>query len=141
MAAIKILKKLSPIDLPATSYKMTITATATDFTTSKVFVKQRVRNPLRNTFDDIFVAIASPEQVETLNEDAPATNSSYFRTDSIELVGTTLQYLDTVLDDIKAEVQNLIIDFAAFTSLNPSTITIITALSIDTTPAYVLLVE
>lgn len=75
-----------------------------------IFVYQRLRDPLTNTSNDIFVAIASPEQIESLSKNAPEEGSSYFRLNKVDVVSPDPEYLEYVFENIISEVQKLTTD-------------------------------
>jgi hypothetical protein len=84
----------------------------------KVFVKQRVRNFAKDSIDDTFVAVCTPVQLEDFEEDAPGEGSSYFRSNTIELIGRTPEYLTEVFDSLMYEVKKLVIDLTDLDSLS-----------------------
>ena len=60
--------------------------------------------------DDTFVAVCTPVQLEDFPEDSPEEGSSFYRTNRIELVGRTPEYLQTVFDSLVYEVKKLALD-------------------------------
>ena len=103
--------KRSTIYVPGIqSYKLCVeTANAQDMP-SKIFVKQKIRNFAKNTFDEVFVAVCTPVQLEDFDEDSPAEGSSYYRTDKIELVGRTAEMVQAVFDSLLYETKKLVLD-------------------------------
>lgn len=117
MANISILRKSVAFDEQLGSYRMTIEVTVADGITSKIFVNQRLRNFVKNNFEDVFVAVATPAQIEDFAEDAPLEGSSYFRTNKIDVISRNYDYLESVFDDIVWNIQKLITDQEALSIL------------------------
>jgi hypothetical protein len=108
--SIQIIKR-STVNLPElSSYKLVIDAVEAVDMPDKIFVKQRIKNFAKDRIDDTFVAIATPTQLEDFDEDAPADGSSFFRTNSIELVMRTPELLQEVFDSLMYEVKKLVVD-------------------------------
>jgi hypothetical protein len=82
MAKINLLKKSTAFDKDAGSYRMTLEVLSTENITKNVFVKQRLKNFVKNNFYDVFAAVSTPAQLEDLDEDTPSDSSSYYRTSS-----------------------------------------------------------
>ena len=113
------LSKSSTLELPdISSYKLIVSAVQPEGMTSKIFVKQRTRNFARGLFEDTFVAVCTPTQLEDFAEDAPGEGSSYYRTESIELVMRTPELLLEVFESLKYEVKKLVIDLDALDNLS-----------------------
>jgi hypothetical protein len=104
------------------SFKMEVQAINAVNMPSKIFIKQRVRNFAKDRFDDTFVAICTPVQLEDLAEDSPEEGTSYYRTDTIELVVRTAEMLQTVFDSLLYEVQKLVVDLQDIDLLEPEEI-------------------
>lgn len=120
--SIQISKK-STVPLPdIQSFKLEIQAVNPVNMPSKIFIKQRIRNFARDRFDDTFVAVCTPTQLEDLLEDSPEEGTSYYRTDTIELVVRTAEMLQTVFDSLLYEVQKLVIDLQNIELLEPEEI-------------------
>ena len=116
--SIQIVKQ-STIELPGiSSYKLVVSTTNAQNMPNKIFVKQRARNFAKDLIDDTFVAVCTPTQLEDFEEDAPGEGSSYFRTNTIELVGRTPEYLTEVFDSLLYETQKLVIDLTDLDSLS-----------------------
>jgi hypothetical protein len=114
--------RLSPqLDENAQSYKTVLLASAAVGMTAKIFVMQRAHNYAKETVEDTFAAVATPTQLEDFNEDAPADGSSYFRTDTIELVARTPEQLQSVFNSITFEVSSLIKDLESLEELTELT--------------------
>lgn len=125
--SIQIVKQ-STVELPGiSSYKLVVSATNAQNMPDKIFVKQRVRNFAKDTVDDTFVAICTPAQLEDFEEDAPGEGTSYFRTNTIELVGRTPEYLTEVFDSLLYETKKLVIDLTDLDNLSTAEIYSITA--------------
>ena len=113
------LVKQSTIELPGiSSYKLVVSTANAQNMPDKVFVKQRVRNFAKDSIDDTFVAVCTPVQLEDFEEDAPGEGSSYFRSNTIELIGRTPEYLTEVFDSLMYEVKKLVIDLTDLDSLS-----------------------
>lgn len=130
MAQIKLLRKSTAYENKAGSYRMTLEVFATEDITKNVFIKQRLRNFVKNNFDDVFVAIATPAQLEDFDESSPAEGSSYYRTSSIDLISRNIGYLEDVFQSILAELQKLVDDYDSLNLLQPDGIYTITSESI-----------
>jgi len=121
--------KHSTIELPdISSYKLVVRAENAQNMPDKIFVKQRIRNFAKNTIDETFVAVCTPTQLEDFEEDAPGEGSSYFRTNQIELVGRTPEWLVTVFDSLLYETKKLVVDLTDLDSLSEATVYNITAI-------------
>ncbi len=131
MAKINLVRKLTKPTYNVKSYKMVLEVVSSENITRYVFVKQRIRDPLTETFKDAFAAVASPAQLEEFDERSPAANSSYFRDYKVELVSYTAEYLDEVFTSILYDIQKLVEDFEIIDNIEPDGIFSITATSID----------
>jgi hypothetical protein len=115
--SIQILKNHT-VELPdISSYKLTVQAINPQEMPSKIFIKQRIRNFAKDTFDDTFVAVCTPTQLEDLQEDAPDEGTSYYRTDRIELIARTPEVIQTILDSLLYEVKKLVVDLSDLDNL------------------------
>lgn len=115
--SIQILKNHT-VELPdISSYKLTIQAINPQEMPGKIFIKQRIRNFAKATFDDTFVAVCTPSQLEDLQEDAPEEGTSYYRTDNIELIARTPEVIQTILDSLLYEVKKLVVDLSDLDNL------------------------
>lgn len=114
-----------------TSYRMDLEITAAENITSKVFVKQRLLVAGTSTYNDVFVAVCTPAQIEDLPEDNP-TDTSFFRVSKIELVNENPEYLEQVAADVLIELKQLI---ASLTYLETtSVVAVYTVTASDITP-------
>lgn len=95
------------------SYRVAIAATASVGVSPNIFVMQRIRDFTANKFEDNFAAVATPAQLEDIPEVNNMTESSFYRTNSIELVARTAEYLAEIVASIFNEVQNLVDDLKA----------------------------
>lgn len=109
-----------------TSYQMTLEVTSSQSITKNVFVKQRVRTS-SNNFNDIFVAIATPNQIETLGVGAPTSDTSYFLDYQICILANTVEYLNSVLEEILQELKNLVTDVELLQNTAEGSVYIITS--------------
>lgn len=115
--SIQIIKR-STVKIPElSSYKLVIEAVNPVGMTDKIFVKQRIQNFAKNKLDDTFVAVASPTQLEDFEEDAPAEGSSFFRTNTIELVAYTTELLQEIVDSLIYETKKLLVDLDSMDNL------------------------
>lgn len=94
---------------------------------SEIFVKQRLRNFAKDTFEDNFAAICSPAQLEDLPVNSPEGKISYFRVNRVELVANTPELLERIFDSMLYEVQKLVIDLNAIDNLEPAEVYMVTA--------------
>jgi len=123
------LVKQSTVALPdISSYKLVVRTANAEGISDKIFVKQRVRNFAKNTIDETFVAVCTPAQLEDFEEDLPGEGSSYFRTNTIELIGRTPEWLSTVFDSLIYEVKKLVVDLTDLEVLGAAATYNITAL-------------
>ncbi len=130
MANIKLLRKSSSYDESIASYRMIVEVTQANDITSKIFVNQRLRNFTSQSFEDVFVAVATPAQIEDFAENAPNEGSTYLRTSKIDVVSRNAAYLESVFEDIISNVQKLLEDVEALQVLD-------TELEYTITPATV----
>lgn len=113
------ISKRSTIEVPdISSYKLVVEAINAQNMPNKIFVKQRITNFAKGTIDDIFVAIATPTQLEDFAEDSPEEGTSFFRSSSIELVGRTPEMLQTVFASIIYETKKLVVDLTDMDNLS-----------------------
>lgn len=88
--------------------------TAND-TITEVFVKQRrakqFTTPIDTSFEDVFVAVATPAQIQDLPVSSPLPGFSDFRSNIITLVAENEAALDVtvniILDEISTLLENL----------------------------------
>lgn len=90
----------------AGAHRLDLTVNTANDITQYIFVKERILRP-DNTFDDVFVCIASPAQLEDLPQLNPGTGS-YFRDNAVSLISSDPNYLTYVKDGILADVQLLL---------------------------------
>ena len=122
------ISKQSTIPVPdILSYKLVVEAINPQNMPGKVFVNQRIRNFAKEQFDDTFVAVCTPAQLEDLQEDSPEAGSSYYRTNRIELIARTPELLQTVFDSLIYEVNKLVIDLSDIEKLLPEEVYLISA--------------
>jgi hypothetical protein len=122
------LVKQSTVELPdISSYKLVVKAVNAQNMSDKIFVKQRIRNFAKSSLDDTFVAVCTPTQLEDFEEDAPGEGSSYFRTNEIELIGRTPEWMVAVFNSLLYETKKLVVDLTDLDHLNAATTYNITA--------------
>lgn len=110
MAKINLLRKASSFDEKTTSYRLVLEIISTEDISKYVFVKQRIRNHAKNTFEDVFAAIATPNQLEDLEINSPGADSSFFLSNQVEIVTRNADFLEQVFDDIVSSLQRLVLD-------------------------------
>lgn len=113
MISITLTKRSSEFLREVGSYRVAITATVSVGVSPNIFVMQRIRDFTANKFEDNFAAVATPAQLEDIPEVNNMTESSFYRTNSIELVARTAEYLAEIVASIFNEVQNLVDDLKA----------------------------
>lgn len=116
---IQILKRSSIEVHDLSSYKLVLEAVNAEGMPDKIFVNQRIRNFAKGTVDDTFAAVCTPVQLEDFAEDAPAQGSSYYRTNTIEIVVRTPEMLNRAFDSIIYEVKKLVLDLENLDILTP----------------------
>jgi hypothetical protein len=126
--SIQLLRQ-STIEVPEiSSYKLVVSTVNAQNMSDKIFVKQRIRNFARDRFDDVFVAVCTPTQLEDFEEDAPGEGTSYFRTNTIELVARTAEEIQTVFDSLVYETKKLVVDLTDLENLEQARIFNISAI-------------
>jgi hypothetical protein len=122
------LSRQSTVEVPdISSYKIVVQTINAQNMPDKIFVNQRIRNFARERFDNVFVAVCTPVQLEDFAEDAPEDGSSYYRTNSVELIARTAEELQAVFDSLVYETKKLVIDLTDLDSLAASQIYTISA--------------
>jgi hypothetical protein len=106
MKTITLQRKATALIPGTTNYKLSLSITSVNDITDKVFVKRRLYK-FDNTFDDVFVAVASPAQIEELPVDAPSAPNIHYRTNKADITSSDPQLLDDVFTNILAELQLL----------------------------------
>lgn len=117
MISITLLKKGSEFYKEVGSYRVAISVVSSVGTTPNIFVMQRTRDFVTNSFEDNFVAVSTPTQLEEVPELNNMTESSFYRTYKIELIARTAEYMSEIVDSIFHEVQNLVDDLRALESI------------------------
>lgn len=113
------------------SYAIELEVIVAEDITKEIFVKQRLIKP-DNKFEDVFVAVASPAQMEDLDIDCPAAESSYFRVKKITMIGSNSSFLEDVFRTILAEIQLLLDNEEALTLLESEAIYMISSDNVET---------
>jgi|GEM_PF-4636112 hypothetical protein len=88
------------------AYVQTLTVNSSNSTILTPFVKQRVVLP-SGLLDDIFVAVASPVQLEDLSVGAPTAPQNYWLDSTVSLITSDPNYLEEVVVDIEQDIQTL----------------------------------
>ncbi len=89
---------------------MTLQVTGSQNIPATVFVLRRFKTTSK-TNNDVFAAIASPEQLESLGVNAPYANTSFFLASEVSLVATTVEGLNDILQEILRELEDLCTDY------------------------------
>jgi len=96
------------IQSPATpvpgNYRTDISVSSASNITAYLFVKQHSLNP-DGSPNDVFVAVASPVQIEELPQGAPVLPEVYWRDNTVSLVAGDPDYLAQVVQDIQTDIQ------------------------------------
>ncbi len=122
--SVTLIKRATSVSTATGNVLLQIEATVSDSMEKEVFVKQRI--PKSNgQFSDVFVAIATPVQMEDLDVDSPTSDTSYFRTAQIELVCFSAEYANTVWETIQSEVTLLVRDLNDMAILSEDTTVVI----------------
>jgi hypothetical protein len=103
MKTVTLSRASSSTDKPG-NHRVDISITSSNDITSYLLVKRRVKLP-DNTFDDTFVTVANPVQIEDIPQSTPASGDEYFRDKSISLVSSDPEYLSQVVDQVYADIQ------------------------------------
>jgi hypothetical protein len=109
---IQISKQTTVWDPYLLSYKLKVSVVGAQGMPEKIFVKQRIKNFSKQKFDDTFVAVATPAQLEDFHEDAPEEGSSYFRTDQIEIISRTPEAIAKIFESLLYEIKKLTKDLS-----------------------------
>ncbi len=117
MVQINLVRKSTLLEANNESYRMTLEITSSEEITGKLFICQRIRNYIKQTFEDVIVAIATPVQLEDFEENSPGEGSSYFRTNKIDVISRNADYLEEVFEDITQQIKKLIGDVEALAVL------------------------
>ena len=127
--SIQILKQ-STVEVPEiSSYKLVVSTINAQNMSDKIFVNQRIRNFARDRFDDVFVAVCTPTQLEDFEEDSPGEGSSYYRTNRIELIARTAEEIRTVFSSLTYETKKLVVDLTDLENLSATQIYDISAIN------------
>lgn len=92
------------------AYKLVVEAINPENMPSEIFIKQRMKNFAQDTFDDNFVGVCTPEQLEDFPLNSPNRDSSFYRVSKIELIGRLPETLNTIFNSLLYEVQKLVED-------------------------------
>jgi len=128
--SIKIHQELSDYTQDSQSQKLRIWTTDAVDVTPAVFILQRVLNKRTNKTDNTFAAIATPAQLEDLQENTPGPGTTYYRASEITLVGRVPEDLAVIFQSIVYEVRSLLRDLQAQQALTPNGSFIVTPTSV-----------
>lgn len=105
--------------------------TTGDDTATELFVKQRRAKqfvtPTDTSFEDVFVAVATPAQIQDLPVSSPLPGNSFFRSNIITLVAENAALLDDAVNIILAEISTLLENLEAQEELVTTTTYTITS--------------
>ena len=79
--------------------RMDLVITSGNDITTKLFVKERLKTAA-GANNDVFYTIANTVDIEDYAEDAPATDQSFFRTNSVSLVADSISELNSIFDEV-----------------------------------------
>ena len=113
------------------AYRMDLTITSSEDTTKFLLVKQRTKK-IDGTNNDEFVCVASPAQIEDINEGHPHKDECYFRDNSVSLVSSDPALLSEIFNEILADIQLTLTQLSELEELSPAEIFTITPDSITT---------
>lgn len=109
MAELTLVRKSTRHNTDRQAYALSLEITSSTDIDPAVFVKQRVVSEKNmSQFTDVFVAIATPEQMEALDAYAPGANISYFREPSVVLYFQAPTRMEEVFNSIVSELQVLV---------------------------------
>jgi hypothetical protein len=123
MATLSIQRNAPVYNSTLSSYTMTLSVVSNEDIIPYVFVKQRLSALDKNSFDDVFAAIATPAQLEELGKQAPNEFSSYFLDSSVTLIARTAEYMDWLYNEILAELNKLVLDYSLLATYANETVT------------------
>jgi hypothetical protein len=122
--SVTLTKRATSVETTTGNVLLVIEVTSGDSMEKEVFVKQRIPKP-NDTFSDVFVAVATPVQMEDLDINSPAEGTSYFRCADVSLVCFSAEYANTVWETIQTEVAMLVKDLNDMETLSPTTTVVI----------------
>lgn len=86
------------------NYRVDLTITSSSNITTFLFVKQRI-SLVDGTYDDTFVTVASPAQIEDIQQQSPAPGEFFFRDNTISLISSDPTLIQTLTNNILSDVQ------------------------------------
>jgi hypothetical protein len=113
MATFNLAKTTSAWAPDISSYKMTVEITSAEDAPREIFVIKRTRDFVKDQFEDVFAAVATPVQLEDFPIRAPRENSSYYRTNVATLIVRTAEGMQAVFDSMVYEIKKLALDLEA----------------------------
>jgi hypothetical protein len=117
------ISRQSTVEVPdISSYRLVVEAVNAVDMPNKIFVMQRIRNFAKGTFDQVFAAVCTPTQLEDFEEDTPGEGTSYYRTNKIELIGRTPEFLETVFNSLLYETKKLVVDLTDMDNLSDTAV-------------------
>ena len=131
MASITLLRKSTVLNPNNESYTMNLQITSSEDVTKYIMVNQRIKDFVKNNFDDVFAAVCTPVLLEDLDINSPSAGTSYYRTDTVKIIANNLGYLEEIFNAIVYDIQQLVQDVEALNDLQPDGIYTISANHID----------
>jgi len=102
-------------------WRMRVTAVDAVDITDKIFVYER--RQFGSGTQDVFVAVASPEDINTYPEDAPAA-AGFFRLNFVDLIFRSTQFMEDAWEVIQADVQELVLLMKDYSQINSEIVVI-----------------
>jgi hypothetical protein len=122
------ISKRSTVEVPEiSSYKLVVEAINAQNMPDKIFVNQRIRNFAKLQSEDFFVAVCTPTQLEDFFEDSPSGDTTYYRTNRVELIGRTAEMVQDVFESLLYEVKKLVVDLSDLETMVEAEVYSITA--------------
>lgn len=106
MKTITLVRKAVKRSGGLTSYRLDLEVTGSQNISRDIFVKQRSKK-YDGTLEEVFVAVASPANLEDIDAKSPRAPSTYFRINTASLVSSDPIFLEEAFTTILAEVQLL----------------------------------
>lgn len=103
MKSVTITRRESQSTRPG-NYRVDFTIASGNNITPYLFVKQRV-GLADGTYDDTFVTVASPSQIEEIQQQSPAAGEFFFRDNTISLISSDPTLIQTTANNILSDIQ------------------------------------
>lgn len=136
MKTLQLLRRSVSRIAGSTGYALECEITSSQGITKKVFVKSRlVKNDA--SFKDTFYAVATPQQIEQLPENAPVGASPLFRDNKLKLYYTSLALLEADFIHLTGELRRLVDDMELLDEMNADGLYSITATEVEVNMAAI----